>query len=282
MKHLSNVNRMVTNMGDIEKELQDLRYLDWSRSRKSSGTAGSFLKSYDDTGKKKKYYKLSDYDPVKGIVGHECVNEIVVQRLLQLLKIDHLEYRLIHAVVRIDDRDCETYLCESEDYKTEGEGKIALEDYYLMEREIGESPYVFCARKGWEKYISDMLLVDYLILNRDRHGANIEVLRNEKKHSVRLAPLFDHGLSLLCRCRTIEEIKSFDVMEDKKVQAFVGSPSTFENISMLSKSYLKGLPNLRKKDLDVLFEGLDDVLRSEHIVKIREMIWRRWCSLGSI
>ena len=269
-------------MRDIEKDLQDLRYLDWSRSRKSSGTAGSFLKSYDDTGKTKKYYKLSDHDPVRGIVGHECVNEIVVQRLLRLLDIDHLEYRLVHALVRVDDRDCETYLCESEDYKKDGEGKIALEDYYMIEKEPDETPYDFCVRKGWGKYINDMLAVDYLILNRDRHGANIEVLRNVKKQSVRLAPLFDHGLSFLCRCHTIEEFNNYDVMEDKKVQAFVGVPSTYENLHMIPKTYFKGLPDIKEKDLDVLFEGLDDILCREHIVKICEMIWKRWCSLGSI
>ena len=95
-----------------------------------SGSAGSFLKSYDDTGKKKKYYKLSDFDPVKGIIGHECVNEIVVQRLMSLLGIDHLEYTLIHAIVTIENKDYETYLCESEDYKNLDEGKISLEDFF--------------------------------------------------------------------------------------------------------------------------------------------------------
>ena len=94
-----------------------------------SGSAGSFLKSYDDTGKKKKYYKLSDFDPVKGIIGHECVNE--------------------------------------------------------------------------------MFVIDYLVLNRDRHGANIEILRDLKTKTVRPAPLFDHGLSLVCRCHTSEELNFF-------------------------------------------------------------------------
>ena len=92
-------------MKDIITDLQDMRYLNWARTRKSSGTAGSFLKSYDDSGRVKIYYKLSDYDQVKGIVGHECVNEIVVQRLLRILGIEHLEYRLIHALVRIEDKD---------------------------------------------------------------------------------------------------------------------------------------------------------------------------------
>lgn len=60
-------------MAQIVSELQDLTYLSWAKTRQSSGTAGSFLKSYDDTGAQKVYYKLSDYRAGTGIVGHECV-----------------------------------------------------------------------------------------------------------------------------------------------------------------------------------------------------------------
>jgi len=38
-----------------------------------------------------------------------------------------------------------------------------------------------------------MFLIDYLIANRDRHGSNLEVLRNEDDDSIRMAPLFDQG-----------------------------------------------------------------------------------------
>ncbi len=269
-------------MKDIIFDLQDMRYLSWTKTRKSSGTAGSFLKSYDDSGKKKKYYKLSDCDPVHGIIGHECVNEIVVQRLLDHFGIAHLEYTLVHALVTIDGKDYETYLCESEDYKAPDEGKVSLEDYYAMNKEEGESPFEFCKRMGWEQYVYEMLLIDYLVLNRDRHGANIEVLRDTKARTIRLAPLFDHGLSLVCKCHTWKELDAFDVMEDRKVQSFVGTPSTFENVRTLPKRFLKGLPKLKESDLDKVFEGLDQVIGHEYIRKIREMVWERWCHLGSI
>ena len=61
-------------MSQIVSELKDLTYLSWALARQSSGMAGSFLKSYDDTGRSKVYYKLSDYRVGTGIVGHECVN----------------------------------------------------------------------------------------------------------------------------------------------------------------------------------------------------------------
>ena len=269
-------------MKDIIYELKDMRYLNWAKMRKFSGTAGSFLKSYDDTGKKKKYYKLSDYDPVRGIIGHECVNEIVVQRLLDLLGIEHLEYTLIHALVSIEGKDYETYLCESEDYKDADEGKITLEDYYAMNRQEDESPFDFCRRMGWEKYVYEMFLIDYLVLNRDRHGANIEVLRSTKTKRVRPAPLFDHGLSLVCRCHTKQELEGFDVMEDRRVQAFVGASGTLENVRKIPPAFFHDLPKLTESDPDKVFDGLDKVIGREYIAKMREMIWKRWCSLGYI
>ena len=45
---------------------QDLTWLSWSKIRNSSGTAGSFLKAYSDLDGVKTYYKLSNYDSVKG------------------------------------------------------------------------------------------------------------------------------------------------------------------------------------------------------------------------
>ncbi len=269
-------------MKDIISEKQDMRYLNWTKTRKSSGTAGSFLKSYDDSFEKKKYYKLSDYDPAKGIIGHECVNEIVVQRLLGLMGTGHLEYTLIHALVKVDDKEYETYLCESEDYKKKTEGKLALEDYYQMEKQPSETPFEFCRRMGWEEYVYRMLMADHLVLNRDRHGANIEVLRDEKSKSIRLSPLFDHGLSLLCRCHTEKEIESFDVTEDRKVQAFIGTQSTYENIKMIPKEFIKSVYTLKKTDLDGLLDGLEGIITKEHAAKIKEMIWKRWCGLDDI
>ena len=64
------------NLEQIIRQLQDMTYLSWAKARNSSGTAGSFLKAYDENASGKTYYKLSNYDAWAGIIGHECVNEI--------------------------------------------------------------------------------------------------------------------------------------------------------------------------------------------------------------
>ena len=84
----------------IVMKTQDLTYLKWSHIRSSSGTAGTFLKSESSINGKKIYYKLSNFDPVNGVIGHECVNEIIVDRLLTLLGVmifDGLETILSEA-----------------------------------------------------------------------------------------------------------------------------------------------------------------------------------------
>jgi len=263
-------------LNQIIHELQDMTHLSWAKTRNSSGTAGSFLKAYEDGVDGKTYFKLSNYDAWKGIIGHECVNEIIVDRLLSILGINHLPYQLIHAKILIDQKEYETWLCASKDFKQRGESKIALDAYYQAENLPNESPMDFCIRCGWESTVYEMLVVDYLILNRDRHGANMEVLRNQWKKTIRLAPLFDHGLSLLCRCESTEAMLREDVMADKPVQCFVGSRSSWENLRLIPRDQRPPLHPLAENDRAILLEGLSEALDQQWLDRIWEMIWKRW------
>ena len=261
----------------IIHEKQDLTYLNWSKIRNSSGTAGSFLKASSELGGQKIYYKLSNYDNLRGVIGHESVNELIVDRLLTVLGIEHLHYQLIHADVLVDGKVLETWVCASENFRDKNEDKQALDVFSEKDRQDGESALDYCVRMGWGDYIWRMLVVDFLILNRDRHGANIEVLRNKKKKTVRLAPLFDHGLSLLCRCETPEAVDHYDIMADLPVQCYVGSRSAAENLKLIPADKLPELTPLQESDKAVLLEGLGGVIPPNLQEKIWEMIWKRWC-----
>ncbi|MBR5636951.1 MAG: hypothetical protein IKW81_08500 [Pseudobutyrivibrio sp.] len=263
-------------------EKQDLKYLKWSHVRSSSGTTGTFLKSASIINGHKIYYKLSNYDSEKGIVGHECINEIIVDRLLSILGVEHLHYQLIHADIEIDGKDFETWICASEDFKKPGETKSALDGYFQSTGEHTLSRYDFCKENGWQKYIDTMLAVDYLIMNRDRHGANIEVLRNARKKTLRIAPLFDHGLSLLCSCTSEEAIEDFDISVDKKCQNYIGSSSTKDNLSLIKdkKSIFKS--KLKQSDREFIFEDLNGIISEKHMDKIWNMIWERWTYYESL
>ena len=255
---------------------QDLTYLSWTKIRNSSGTAGSFLKSYYELAGKKQYYKLSNYDAYQGIIGHECVNELIADRLLTILGVQHLSYQLIYADVMIQGRTCSTWLCASEDYKQPGESKSALDVYYQSEMLDGESPMEFCTRQGWSDYIYQMLAVDFLILNRDRHGANLEVLKSRSHKTIRLAPLFDHGLSLVFHCHDTEALQKVDVMEDKPIQCFVGTHSARENLNLIPAGHEPLFHPLKESDRAMILDGLNQVLPQEYLNTIWKMIWGRW------
>lgn len=241
-------------------ELRDLTYLSWTKTRHSSGTAGSFLKAFEVKKGKKIYYKLSNYDSVRGIVGHECVNEIVVDRLLTKMDIPHLSYELIHATILLKGQKTETWLCSSLDYKTRGDRKIALDAFYDMEAFSGENPMDFCRRMGFEDYIYDMLLVDFLILNRDRHGANVEILKNRYSKTIKPAPLFDHGLSLCFSCYSDDQLAGVDPSEDKPVQCFVGGHSSYKNLELIPATKRRVLPAFDEELREYLFRDIDDAV----------------------
>lgn len=256
-------------MADIYFDEIDLTYLEWTKTRHSSGTAGSFLKAYENKRGQKIYYKLSNYDVAKGIVGHECVNEIVVDRLLNYLGINHLNYDLIHAKIKIRDRDYSTYLCRSYDFKKFGESKISLDSFYDMEHLKGENPMEFCIRYGWSKYVYDMLAIDYLIMNRDRHGANIEILKNREEKKYYPAPLFDHGLSILCTCKGKEDYLSVSPLDERNVQCFVGENNTFSNLKLIPSAMAMKLPPFDEQMKKVLFSGIDRIMSDTWI----ECVW---------
>lgn len=266
-------------MATIIREKQDLTYLKWAHARTSSGTAGTFLKSESRVSEsgRKVYYKLSNFDREAGVVGHECINEIIVDRLLSILGVEHLDYTLIHADINHEGKIYETWLCASEDFKGKGESKAALDDYFYTQKNEEESPYEFCCRMGWKSAIEQMLVIDYLILNRDRHGANIEVLRNRREKTIRIAPFFDHGVSLMYSCMSEEAIRGFDVLEDKPCQNFIGSKSTLNNLKLVENPGNIFAGKLGLGDKDILFEDLEGAISKEHMDKLWDMIWKRWC-----
>lgn len=244
----------------------------------SPGTPGCFLKAYEEVNGKRLYYKLSNYDSYRGVFGHECVNELIVSRVMDILRIPHVKYKLIHARIVIDGKEQETWVSVSENFRKDNEEKLAYDLYYDLQKEDNESPLEFAIRNGWGLYMYQMFCIDYLIANGDRHGSNLEVLRNDEEDSVRMAPLFDQGVSLLFSTYGDEKLlKEIDVMRDFSVNNYIGSKSLEYNLSLIPKEYDLQIWELKIEDQDYIFNGIDHVLSEIHREKIWEMIWKRWC-----
>ena len=265
-------------MQDIICELQDMKHLDWAARKMAPGTPGCFLKAYEEVNGKRLYYKFSNYDSYRGVFGHECVNELIVSRVMDILRIPHVKYKLIHARIVIDGKEQETWVSVSENFRKDNEEKLAYDLYYDLQKEDNESPLEFAIRNGWGLYMYQMFCIDYLIANRDRHGSNLEVLRNDEEDSVRMAPLFDQGVSLLFSTYGDEKLlKEIDVMRDFSVNNYIGSKSLEYNLSLIPKEYDLQIWKLKIEDQDYIFNGIDHVLSEIHREKIWEMIWKRWC-----
>ena len=152
-------------MRDIICELQDMRHLDWAARKMSPGTPGCFLKAYEEVNGKRLYYKLSNYDSYRGVFGHECVNELIVSRVMNVLGIPHVMYQLIHAQIILDGKEEETWISVSENFRKNNEEKLAYDLYYDLQKEENESPLEFAIRNGWELSMYQMFCIDYLIAN---------------------------------------------------------------------------------------------------------------------
>ena len=265
-------------MEDIVIEMQDMRHLDWAARKMSPGTPGCFLKAYEEINGKRMYYKLSNYDSYRGVFGHECVNELIVSRLMNVLSIPHVTYRLVHATIKVDEKELETWISVSENFRKENEEKLPYDLYYDLQKRKLESPLEFAIRNGWERYIYQMFCIDYLVVNRDRHGSNLEILRNERDESIRMAPLFDQGVSLLFSTYGDEKaIENVDVMRDVPVNNYIGAKSLEYNLSFIPKGFDLKINELKQNDKEYILKDINQVLSQSHINKIWELIWKRWC-----
>ena len=270
-------------MCDFVLETKDMRHLDWAVRKMSPGTPGCFLKAYEESEGKKIYYKLSNYDSYRGVFGHECVNELIVSRVMDVLGIPHVKYRLLHALITIDGKERETWISVSDNFRKDNEEKMAYDMFYDLQKKDEESPLEFAVRNGWGIYIYQMICIDYLVANRDRHGSNIEVLRDEESGNVRLAPLFDQGVSLLFSTYGDEKaIENTDVMFDFPVNNYIGAKSLQFNLSLIPEGFDLQIKKLTLEDKQYILKDIDQILTKMHIDKIWEMIWNRWCYFEKI
>lgn len=160
---------------------------------------------------------------------------------------------------------------------------MAYDLFYDLQKKNGESPLEFAVRKGWGLYIYQMFCIDYPVANRDRHGSNLEILRNAEDESVRMDPLFDQGVSLLFSTYGDEKlIDRADVMQDFPVNNYIGARSLEYNLSLIPEEFDLNINFLKPDDKSYIFSDIDKILSRRHIDKIWEMIWKRWCYFEKI
>ena len=130
----------------------------------------------------------------------EPVNEVIASMLCKRLNIPHVPYSMV-----VEDGEP---VCKCANMtNTDTEFVEAIRVYYTRESSFFENNkykhYCECAHRLGVKnntaMLDRMMVLDYIILNHDRHFKNFGVLRNSQTlNSVEAAPIFDSGSSLFC------------------------------------------------------------------------------------
>lgn len=229
----------------------------------TSGTQGMFLKtSYIDNGQRY-YVKTGEYNEYTGFGGFEPYYEVIVSRLARKLGIPCVMQHLDKATFEYKGKRYCTDVCVSKSYRKDYESRLTFEKYYEQANK-GEDVVSF-AQRTMGSLFSQMLILDFVITNRDRHGANIEFYNHKGK--ITPAPLFDNGLSFFCFCLDDNAICKSDVMSNMAVNNYIGSRSLFYNLRFVDKSVKLNYFDEHFKSY--LFRGLITALTKEH----RDMIW---------
>lgn len=200
---------------------EDLTDIKWSLSVHGSGSNGVFYKAIiNDT-----YYKLSSFNGLNGEYGYESVYEVMTSRVADLLGFNHCKYDLVHAKIKLGSKEMIVNLTKSKSFKNDYESRLTAEQYLGM-NEVDvydkEECLSYLLNSSFKEDICNMLVFDYIICNRDRHGANIEFLVIDE--SIRLAPIFDNGSSLFAPAfRDKDRIISFNKFYDGPINSFLGS-----------------------------------------------------------
>ncbi|MBU3089440.1 HipA domain-containing protein [Clostridium gasigenes] len=128
----------------------------------------------------------------------EPVIECICSELIQLFKINCANYDLVKCTVQGNElwKTQESIVCISENFL--GENEIIIHADNILNTKNTRTSYKHLTEvfKNNVIDINNMLIIDYIINNTDRHHKNFAMIYNSENNSLKFAPLYDHGFSL--------------------------------------------------------------------------------------
>lgn len=120
--------------------------------------------------------------------------------------------------------------------------------------------------KDVEKCLSDMYLIDYIMINYDRHMKNYGVIRNVETLKIeRFMPIFDTGQSLCCD-KALNEINFYegDCKLFNNIHARFSKLLDYIDLSLYDLELLKDVPSIMK---DILYKYIRYTEMSEERIE---------------
>jgi hypothetical protein len=141
-------------------------------------------------------------------MGFESLAEYVVS---EILKDSNLDNFVEYCYVKVNNKNC----CKSKNFLKDSELVLPLPKLFRLNSKdllvsldlinqskeqvkfLVDSVITLTGLTGFGVYLSNMLYIDSIFLNEDRHLNNIAVIYNKSTAKYRLCPIFDNGLALL-------------------------------------------------------------------------------------
>lgn len=208
------------------------------------GTSGSFPHTWKFNGGDITFLKAgSKYTLCCANSGREPYSEYYASKIAEFLGFKHVKYD-IRTHLRNDNRV--DIITECKCYTTERIGSVPA---HLLGLNTYEEVIEYCKKFSLEAYktILDMLFMDCLLLNTDRHLGNIEFLvDNERLEVIGVAPIFDNNFALVPNF-----MEGYDKFNRSEYLARDGR--TFENLYQLvrkNRSYNSELIKLKSSKFE--------------------------------
>lgn len=193
------------------------------------------------------------------IHNFEPINEVIASKICEILEVPYVEYTI--DIVKSKRQDTLVSICKCAIDKneeiipaysilTEKASKVSktIEDYNLYLGILKEHKV-----PNAEEYLQKMFMLDYIILNEDRHLNNFGVIRDvETLEWKRICPIFDTGRSMNTNVTT-----SYWDFEDGEIKCFTKELISSKNLEKfftfkISKEQIEKLKELVKVYHDLL------------------------------
>lgn len=204
----------------------------------------------------------------------EPITECICSDLLDLFKITHAKYELEYCICKESDlwKAKKILVCKTKLFTDVGNILIPGEKVIGNERDYNKILGIL--GNDYKLDIDDMIVFDYLVNNTDRHHNNFGLLLNSKKRTKLLAPLFDHGFSLLSDFDSyyLETVDFDEVYEECDYSKFCNKSNLLQlkNVNKFT-FYL----DLDEQEINRIFLNYENYLPKWRLDLMREVFYRR-------
>ncbi len=170
-------------------------------------TSGSFAKCWIREGEQIELLKRGSIGYANA--GFEPYSEVLASDLLKAAKVDHVPYSLMKFHGKL--------ACKCPIFTSEERGFVSAHRFFNRNFDVDDM-LEFSAKHGAEENFREMIVMDAVMANVDRHAGNYGFLvDNATGEVLRMAPLFDHNMACLPMMMEQDDFEQYVSMIGPKI-----------------------------------------------------------------